>query len=339
MKKQRLLYLDIVRVIAVITVLVCHYTRELEYQSVGFVTKLLPDYPFGVYLGSLGVSLFFIISGASLMYVSGEKLKIGTFYKKRFLNIYPMFWIAYLLAFLYNFWENRGMQYLYPKSRFLLTLFGMDGYTEWFGANYYLLGEWFLGCLIFLYLLFPLLRMGTVKYPKQTVVIAAVIYLVGSILGKMYDGVGMPVQCWFFMRIPEFLFGMYFVRYIKTVSPPLLVGSLAVLAVTAVVDFRWIGAVHITVVVGIASFLFLVFVSKYLEFMPIQKFCGLISKYSYAVFLSHHFLYAKILPHFNGIVLSRSGVYFTFAICICVIAVVSKLLLWANDKVLRLRHS
>ena len=126
MKKERLAYLDIIRTIAVISVLVCHYTRALESNGIGYLNKILPDFPFSLYLGSYGVSLFFIISGASLMYVYSEKCEVLTFFKKRFWAIYPMFWLAYIIAFLYNFWVNKGMFYAYPKSRFLLTFFGKE---------------------------------------------------------------------------------------------------------------------------------------------------------------------------------------------------------------------
>ena len=38
----------------------------------------------------------------------------------------------------------------------LLTVFGMDGYFRYRGLNYYLVGEWFLGAIVFLYALYPL---------------------------------------------------------------------------------------------------------------------------------------------------------------------------------------
>ena len=157
MKRERLYYLDLIKIIAALSVFGCHFTRSLEMNQVGYSIKIIPDYIFNIYIGNFGVSLFFIISGAALMYVYDEKIKLVDYYKKRFLGIYPMFWIAYISAFLYNFWLNRGVTYKHPKITFLLTLFGMDGYLGFYVENYYLLGEWFLGCLIFLYLSFPIL--------------------------------------------------------------------------------------------------------------------------------------------------------------------------------------
>jgi len=64
---------------------------------------------FNIYIGDWGVSLFFIISGAALMYVYQEKLEYKRFYKKRFESLYPMFWMAYIIAFIGLFYLNKGM--------------------------------------------------------------------------------------------------------------------------------------------------------------------------------------------------------------------------------------
>ena len=87
--KKRLYYLDIIKLCALVLVFVCHYTRSLESRGVGFVCKVLPDSIFHLYIGSFGVTLFFIASGASLMYVYQEKLNVKNYFKKRFLGIYP----------------------------------------------------------------------------------------------------------------------------------------------------------------------------------------------------------------------------------------------------------
>ena len=40
----------------------------------------------------------------------------------------------------------------------MFSVLGLDGYLLPLGANFYKIGEWFLGCLLLIYLLFPLLR-------------------------------------------------------------------------------------------------------------------------------------------------------------------------------------
>lgn len=58
MKKERLIYLDVIKAIALVFVFSCHFTRSLEANGVGFVCKVLPDQIFDLYIGSFGVTLF-----------------------------------------------------------------------------------------------------------------------------------------------------------------------------------------------------------------------------------------------------------------------------------------
>ena len=335
--KKRLFYLDFIRVVAVLAVFGCHFTRELEYSGVGFTTKILPDYIFNVYMGSFGVGLFFIASGASLMYVYQDGIQIGKFFKKRFIAIYPMFWLAYIAAFLYDFYLYKGVNLQYPISRFVLTVLGMDGYLGFYFPNYYLLGEWFLGCLIILYLLFPLLFFGVKKYPVITALIAGAIFAAGS-FWSFHNAYIMPPECWFFMRIPEVLFGMYYIEYIRKVRWPILVLSLVILISLQSAEIILAGQVQIlkTVPVCVAAFLVLSFVSDFVKGRLFVSFCKLIGKYSYAIFLSHHFIMRKFFPHFYGVVLQRGGVLILFFLTIAVVGVAVVLLYKLNSKILQL---
>ena len=147
MKKERIFYLDFVRAIAVVLILMTHYNAVYLYAGQPdkvFITAQIGN----IYIGDFGVSLFFIISGAALMYVYDEKCELINFYKKRFLSIYPMFWIAYFIAFLYQFYVNKGIDLTVPKRNILLTLFGFDGYFAAVMPTFYILGELFLGCII-----------------------------------------------------------------------------------------------------------------------------------------------------------------------------------------------
>ena len=329
--KKRLFFLDFIRTLAVIAVLGCHFTRELEYAGVGFNIKILPDFIFNVYMGSFGVGLFFIVSGASLMYNYSEKFDIKSFYIKRFWAIYPMFWIAYVLAFLYEFLRKGGLDLPHPKSRFLLTLLGMDGYLSFFVEDYYLLGEWFLGCLILLYLLFPLLRWGVKKHPVITAVLSLAVFAAG-IYYAFHSAYRMNPECWVFMRIPELLFGMYYVEYLKKVSWPAVLACLAFLIPMQCMDVIMGGAQQIlkTVPVCIAAFLVIAFISAYLEFRPLCVVFQCVGKYSYAVFLCHHFILMKLFPRFCGKVLTSAEVKTMFVLVLVLVAAVSKLLYELN---------
>lgn len=100
MKKERLFYLDFIRTIATISILLTHFNAIYIFSYPEQSDKaVITSRVFGLYIGDFGVSLFFIISGAALMYIYGEKMDLKTFYYKRFKSIFPMFWLAYFFAF------------------------------------------------------------------------------------------------------------------------------------------------------------------------------------------------------------------------------------------------
>ena len=123
MKKERLFYLDFIRTIATISILLTHFNAIYIFSYPEQSDKaVITSRVFGLYIGDFGVSLFFIISGAALMYIYGEKMDLKTFYYKRFKSIFPMFWLAYFFAFLYYF---RFLQYfplVFLNLLFLLVL-------------------------------------------------------------------------------------------------------------------------------------------------------------------------------------------------------------------------
>lgn len=317
MKKERLFYLDFVRAIAVISILMTHFNARYLYLVPPMPEKaVITTMVSNIYIGNWGVSLFFIISGSALMYVYQDKLELKKFYKKRFLSIYPMFWIAYIVAFAYFFVKNHIIPGAgAPKLNFIFTILGFDGMFAAYIPTFYILGEWFLGTIILMYLLFPLLRIGVNKKPVLTAVIILVIY------GAMFlleDNVNISIIV--LTRLPEIAFGMYFVRLGKKVDWKIAVSAFLMLVANGVVAPTWSSMLQ-TTYVGIASFLVLVFLSYYLRFPICEKFSNLISKYSYAIFLVHHVIIAEIMARFDLVNISVKKSYLLFAVICVVIAV------------------
>lgn len=72
-KSPRIFYLDFIRAIAVFMIILTHYNALYIYMEPQHLEKtILTTYPFGIYIGNLGVALFFIISGAALMHTYGQ---------------------------------------------------------------------------------------------------------------------------------------------------------------------------------------------------------------------------------------------------------------------------
>ena len=317
MKKERLFYLDFVRAIAVVSILMTHFNARYLYLVPPMPEKaVITTMVSNIYIGNWGVSLFFIISGSALMYVYQDKLELKKFYKKRFLSIYPMFWMAYIIAFAYFCVKNHMMPGTgTPKVNFIFTILGLDGMLAAYIPTFYILGEWFLGTIILMYLLFPLLRTGVNQKPVLTAAAVLVIY---AVMFLLEDRVNISIIV--LTRLPEIVFGMYFVRWGKKVDWKMALSAFLILIVNGVVAPSWSSMLQ-TTYVGIASFIVLVFLSYYLKFSACEKFCDVISKYSYAIFLVHHVIIAGIMARFDLVNISVKKSYLLFAAICVVIAV------------------
>lgn len=161
--------------------------------------------PLGIYLGDFGSSLFFIVSGASLALTVPAEQNPAQFYKRRARAVYPLFWLAWLVVFSYRFVAHPGSFGGARTVTLVLTLLGLDNFAVaagWVGTDFACVGEWFLGSILFLYLLFPLLQRGLHKRPWLTWALTLAVCIPVHLLG--WDARLVAVH------IPEFLFGMTF---------------------------------------------------------------------------------------------------------------------------------
>lgn len=161
--------------------------------------------PLGIYLGDFGSSLFFIVSGASLALTVPAEQNPAQFYKRRARAVYPLFWLAWFVVFSYRFVAHPGSFGGARTVTLVLTLLGLDNFAVaagWVGTDFACVGEWFLGSILFLYLLFPLLQRGLRKRPWLTWALTLAVCIPVHLLG--WDARLVAVH------IPEFLFGMTF---------------------------------------------------------------------------------------------------------------------------------
>lgn len=93
--KQRIFYLDELRMIAILAVILCHVDSFYPYVTTSL--KVAIPY-FLTELGRIGVPLFLMISGALLI---GEDYDLGFFLKKRFSRILVpfIFWVIVISAY------------------------------------------------------------------------------------------------------------------------------------------------------------------------------------------------------------------------------------------------
>jgi len=328
-RKERIVEYDMIRAVSALMILVFHFSTTLEdYGVQGFIN-------FGLYyangrLGSVAVVMFFMLSGACLyLQTSGDgKLNLWLYARKRWKSIYPMFYFCYLIAFTL-LWFGTGGQSSFLRNRehwtIVQTLLGFDGYFRYTSANYYLIGEWFLGAIILCYGFFPLLRICVRKNALLTTIVCAIVFWLNLLFS--------PSQMEKFNQLPSVLLafelGMVYEKHRARIGTKIVAASAILTAVFLFVSISLNTGVTVDPVVlvflcGISMFVVLAYVGRETlaptrDMKHLQKSVGFLSKYSYASFLCHHlFIYFAIRPFLQLTMTFSLGIVLLAAYLACV---------------------
>lgn len=293
-QKKRDYSFDLIRCISTLAIVFFHYSYTfIEFSITGSHASML-KFVNGDW-GGVFVAVFFMLSGAALHYNYGEKLSLGKFYVKRWLSIFPMFYVAWVIMYLIN--SNKYGTYLWggPKSNFWFTFLGMDGYLMHWGLNYYCLGEWFLGAIICLYLLYPLLRILFNRFCIITTIGITICFVVNLYkdLFTISDAKSL-MTC-----VMDFWIGMLLVRYKDKINTKVLLAAVS----AAIVFIIWklpVKEVIASTVVGMAFFIILTFLSGYIMNKRISVLIRFVSRYSYGIFLVHHVILYFFMEKLQG---------------------------------------
>lgn len=333
MDKDRISALDLIRFFACFFVATWHFYCSVSGTFI-YSNSILPSLfvENRLSMGGIGVSLFFMLSGASLMltYKAGN---LRLYAKKRFLAIYPMFWIAYAVATVADFlrWKKMGIGNI---KLLIFTALGMDGYLSSHGVispDFYKLGEWFLGCIILLYLLFPLLHYCMEKKPSITSLCVFGGYTV-YILGTHFWG--FPYNEWlFFLRIPEILLGMLFIKYDLRHKPKIMFGISGAAAWFAILFRRQITPLTLCICVCMFLFALLIWAGEKITSESIKSFLCKAAGLTYPIFLVHHWLIDRLVIGFDLPNLAKRDVAMLFVIYMIFTIVLAQLLYTGSRKV------
>lgn len=307
---------------ALVCILVVHFNATVT----GYFTlphKLFTStLPLGIYLGDFGSSLFFIVSGASLMLTVPAGQDPVQFYKKRAKAVYPLFWLAWFVVFAFRFLTKPGCFAGAKTVTLVLTVLGLDNFAVaagWVGMDFACVGEWFLGSILFLYVLFPLLQRGLQKKPVLTWVLTLGVTVPIHLLG--WDARLVAVH------IPEFLFGMTFLALARRAQyllvPVFLLGAVAA---------RQLDGKITCALASCAVFILLALVAPLLD-RPLPRLIGArLAKLSYGVFLVHHVIIQDMATHFDLGALSCRDTAFLFVIYLAAAFAGAEALLWLQGK-------
>ena len=331
--KYRLLSIDIIRVAAFALIILYHYFINLGIVGLG------PELPYGnqnMHIATLGVALFFIVSGFGLMISADAKWKgCKSFYKKRFTRILLPFYIVWFIYFVIQFFVKKGWPFVdgTPLRNFIYTVLGMDEYMAMLGKSTFglYIGEWFLGCLVIMYLLFPLLRY---LMEKQKVIFISVITVVWLVLVIWNPFVVVPHMNIYF-KLYEFILGMFLAKVYKKVKKTILIATVPIILAFLVLPV----AIPIPTAILITIFSMAVFMTI-LSFEPnlpkggklegVLKIC---SKYSFELYLVHHVVIYDVTNWFVGNPFNKKEIIVLFVLEFLIMVILAKVVVRLKEMI------
>ncbi|MCQ2467041.1 MAG: acyltransferase [Clostridia bacterium] len=295
--------LEFIRVISAVGIIMHHFVMELPSHNITSPIQLLAAYPNGSF-GWLFVTLFFILSGTVLRYRYKEVpfKEFGTFYYKRWLSIFPPFYILWAFLFVLNASEYHMFTYRGSKWPVIFTLIGMDGYVANRFTTYYIIGEWFLGAIILVYIVYPFMlklynRNKWIVGIILVALLAVEIHYNIAISSGPFRGVASSAL--------SFYLGMLYVDFKELLDKKRIVTFSIALVISGVfltlgdrIKIHLIWQVHI---LGIALFITLVYIGRLVMKLSLINKCFVkLGGLSYCVFLVQHVALNKILDIYYG---------------------------------------
>lgn len=292
--KEKKIYLDILRILAILMVFNLHFTVALEQQYGVFFGFANGNW------GNVGTSLFFLISGNCLARNYSEKLELGKFYKKRWLAIFPMFYVSYLLVlFGYMVILRNNVFAGVEPWKIIFTVFGIDKYLEFLDIKTIaLVGEWYTAIIIGIYLLFPILQFLYRKCKIPTTLALLALY----ILNIIFDSGQIPADASLITGIFMFWIGMFIYRFEKQLEkmPWFIWGIL--MAISCILLFVPLPGHDLVYksLLAVLIFLVLMRVGSYLK--KDNAVLRFLCKIEYAVYLCHHTVILVLLSFYIKVI-------------------------------------
>ena len=242
-----------------------------------------------------------------------------------------MFWLAWCIFFPIRFVTKPGYYAAAKTPSLLLTVLGLDNFAQaagWVTMDFACVGEWFLGSILFLYLLFPLLRWGA----AQTAVADLGRGAGGQPAGALY-GVGCPPGSNPYPGIPA-RHGVCTLEGARS-RLGVLAGCAVLLFTPAAADGKVACALF-----SAAAFILLAALGGCIHWVPLQNACALLSKYSYAVFLTHHVIILRLVDNFDLAAMTRRDTALLFGVYLLAVAAASAALFrldaWVRSSAVKL---
>jgi peptidoglycan/LPS O-acetylase OafA/YrhL len=170
--RGRLLFIDVIKISGLALVLLQHLVgTKLIPSWIPSINMNYRPYVFETTYGTIGVWLFVFASGCSLAASNTEFSSLSEvkgFYKKRFIRIYPAYWVSLLFSIFIFSW-------IMPTITATDLIKWFSGFQVYLANYWYEQGKinvtyWFIGLILSLYLLYPLLLYAIKKHANISLV-------------------------------------------------------------------------------------------------------------------------------------------------------------------------
>ena len=329
--KERDYTLDVIRVTATFFIVLFHFASANLLANSPFYT-----YANGAWGGPLN-SIFFVLSGFVLEKKYDKIDNVKAFYKQRFLAIFPVFYIAFLVCYLLTAIASGNFFYGGNPVKLLLTVIGADNYSLLYGGTgYAVVGEWFTAIIVLIYIVFPVLC----KMFKTMTVSATLIIALLYILNLFWGLTSTSVETSFINGLFLFWVGMLLTKVSKYLKRNILVTAITFILSAAIIFYRVnvVEAVRLAMMnlLGITLFVFLYGLFGFeWKSEKARKTLMFFSNISYSVYISHHFIVNKVAGKMmeNNI---NINIYLYFIVLWMVIFAVSIVLYQVSRYVIKL---
>lgn len=292
--KKRIISIDFLRIFGVSLIVFFHAFDKRWFSDYEVLVSLFP--PIKLF-GFIGTVLFIMVSGFSLTYtyrntaLSLRSLK--GYFVKRAVRIFPLYWTSMSFIFMYNVFQKKIPERI-PIFSYLLSVLALDGFLfSFFKFRALVYVNWFIGFILVLYILFPLVMFLFKKLEGYKVLVTTFVISIITLdvfKGKL-GGITYRIP---FVRLFEFslgmLLGLYYQkarRYVsfKNFIITLICASIILRILQLAKPFR-----GLYILLGISFFLlFFTFPFDNLS-ERVKNIITALAKKSYGIFLVHHFI-------------------------------------------------
>ena len=295
--KKNIASLIFVRACCCLGIVIYHYFEHARGNYKSFFRTANSN------IGLLFVTSFFNISGTVLYYNYPKVTSIKKFYYKRWKSILIPYYICNFLFYISVSLIKHKLIYKGPWNILLFNLIGLDGYLQYSynykAVNFGGIGEWFLGAIIIIYFLYPLI---VLMMNINIFIINYIILINYYIMYKTNIYANVLYEHNIFTCLKSFYFGMIVIKFKNFFFKKKLVLILCFLLLLFLFLFEisktffLISQIH-----GFALYIFLLRMGEYIMRTKFAIVYHEINGLSYSIFLYHHYIIRNILQIYNPI--------------------------------------